>query len=230
MLVSIMMPAYNAASYIDDAINSILDQTYMNWELIIVDDGSDDDTYTRALAYRDHRIMVLRQPHKGCPAARNACISKMRGAIFVRQDADDLSDKRRIERQTLYLLQHPECELVSCRMRWLVGDKLIPKKAMPMQPNLYLAGKGGSPVCASIVAWRRVYDKVGYFDETMLAGSDGDWNFRVLKAGMKFGYLDEPLYVQRRHVRQLSQAMRENQRENHERARISAQANPQSGD
>lgn len=220
-LVSIMMPAHNAARYIEAAIESIQAQTYKNWQLCIVDDGSKDETHELALAksFQDSRILVDKIHHQGCPAARNACLAMMTGDIYARQDADDLSEPTRIEDAVQFLLDNKSYDLVSCGLKWLQGDKLLTRRTGPMIAGLYMTGKGGSPVCASIVCWEYVYRKVGGFDETMLAGSDGDWNFRTLAAKMHYGYIPKASYIQRRHPGQLSQAMRNNQRQNHEKSR-----------
>lgn len=216
-----MMPAHNAGLYITEAIESIRNQTYMNWELCIVDDGSVDDTYDIAKDYmlKDSRIRVDQIPHSGCPVARNRCLEMMSGDIYARQDADDITTKDRLEIQVQYLLDYDHSDIVTCRLAWLREGKIIPRTKSPMIPDFYVKGKGGSPVCASIVAWKYVYDRVGGFDVSMLAGSDGDWNFRALEAKMLFSYIDRPMYIQRRHASQLSQALRNNQRQNHERAR-----------
>lgn len=219
--ISVMMPAWNAARYLPIAIESVLRQTYENWELIIHDDGSTDGTFNIAMEYaeKDPRIRVSIFEHRGCPYSRNQCLKRVTGQLIARQDADDTQDKDRLRKQVTFLQEHPEYDIVSTRFKWLKGGALIKKNAAGMDPVKYLAGKGGSPVCASIVAWRSVYDKIGPFDENMLAGSDGDWNFRALKLGYKFGFLDEYLYTQRRHPAQISQAMRGAQRKSHETSR-----------
>ena len=220
-LVSIMMPAWNAGSFIKEAIQSCLDQTYMDWELCIVDDGSDDDTYDIALrqSLKDNRIRVIRLPHKGCPTARNACLAMMTGDIVAKQDADDKQDPTRLEKQVRYLIDHDTIDIVTCRMFWLVDGKLKLQNAMGMNAKTYLSGKSGGPVCASIVAWKYVYDVVGPFHPDQLAGSDGDWNFRALAAKLQWGFLAEPLYIYRRHMGQITKRLSREQRATHEQAR-----------
>lgn len=218
-LVSITMPAYNAGRYIFDAIKSIKRQTYKNWELCIVDDGSEDLTLemAKACARDDERIRVKQIGHSGCPVARNTCFQMSRGSIIARQDADDVCSPTRIEKQVKWLLENPDYDIVSCRFYWLKGMIQVPQKAEGMKPQLYLAGKGGYPVNATIVAWRRVYEAVPFIPQQE-AGSDGDWNFRALHAGFKYGYLSEFLYSQRRHSDQISQRLRAEQRATHNQA------------
>jgi glycosyltransferase EpsE len=199
----------------------MLKQTYQNWELLIHDDGSTDGTFNIAMEYanKDSRIKVSSDQHRGCPYARNRCLKRVTGVMIGRQDADDTQDPTRIQKQVAYLLNNPRHAIVTTRLKWLTGGSITKKRAGAMDRARYLAGKGGSPVCASIVAWRSVYERVGGFDETMLAGSDGDWNFRALAKGYTFGFIDEYLYTQRRHPAQISQAMRGAQHRNHETSR-----------
>lgn len=216
MLVSIMMPAYNAAPFIQAAIQSVLDQTYTDWELCIVDDGSTDPTTYIAKRFSDPRIKVWRIPHAGCPTARNACLEMVTGQVIARLDADDLHDPRRITEQVAMLADY---DIVSCGYKWLKGGVLLNRRSGGMVPELYMTGKGGSPVCASIVCKTEVYDTVGGFDPNKLAGSDGDWNFRALLFPYTWGYLPKPYYTQRRHGKQLSQDKRNMQRAFHEQSR-----------
>ena len=211
-----MMPAYNAAKYIGEAIESCLAQTYQDFELCIVDDGSTDATTYQAKMFNDPRIRVWRIEHAGCPTARNKCLEMCTGEVIARLDADDLHDPRRISQQ-VDLLGH--YDIVSCGYNWLRGSVLMRKPSGGMDAERYMKGLGGSPVCASIVCKREVYDAVGDFDVTKLAGSDGDWNFRALLHPYTWGYLDRPYYTQRRHDNQLSIQQRGIQRAVHEAAR-----------
>lgn len=90
-MVSIIMPSYNAAPYIHDAINSVLNQTYSNWELLIIDDGSTDNTLGIVSDFIDHRIKVFLLPkNKGVSYARNVGLKQSKGNYFTFLDADDL--------------------------------------------------------------------------------------------------------------------------------------------
>ena len=83
------MPAYNASQYISEAIESVLRQSYNNWELLIVNDGSNDDTLEKTKQFDDNRIKVFSQENKGVSAARNVALEKMQGDYFCFLDADD---------------------------------------------------------------------------------------------------------------------------------------------
>ena len=96
-LVSIVMPAYNAAAYIDEAVRSVLAQTYTNWELYIVNDGSTDSTPAILTTFTDPRIHVLHKANGGIGSARNMAMDQLKGDFFCCLDADDVLPQRSLE-------------------------------------------------------------------------------------------------------------------------------------
>ncbi len=113
-LVSVIVPAYNAAQFITHTLESVARQTYRNLEIIVVDDGSTDDTaaIVRSFAARDPRVLLIQQPNAGVAAARNAAIKAARGAFIAPVDADDLWKPEKIERQMRCLLANDRLGLV----------------------------------------------------------------------------------------------------------------------
>lgn len=89
-LVSIIIPAYNASATLSEAIQSVLDQSYPNWELLIINDGSTDDTLQVAKTFRDRRIKIYSQKNLGVSTARNKALTKIQGDFFCFLDADDI--------------------------------------------------------------------------------------------------------------------------------------------
>jgi glycosyltransferase involved in cell wall biosynthesis len=113
-IVTAVMPAYNAARHIGEAIDSVLAQTMSDWELVIVDDGSTDDTMTVLQQYQDPRIRIFHcQVNQGRAAARNIALARARGRYIAVCDADDRSEPIRFERQATFLDAHPEIGIVS---------------------------------------------------------------------------------------------------------------------
>lgn len=111
-LVSIIMPAYNAASFIEEAIHSVLQQSYSNWELIIINDGSQDDTEAKILSFGDSRIRYFSQENQGVSAARNVGLANMRGDYFCFLDADDAYFPDSLEKRIQVLQQNPDVHFV----------------------------------------------------------------------------------------------------------------------
>ena len=112
-LVSIGVPAYNAGITIGAMIRSVIAQSYENWELLIIDDGSKDDTVLVANSFEDSRIKVFSDGNNRKIAARlNQLVSMANGCFFARMDADDEMLPDRLERQVAYLLSHPEVDVL----------------------------------------------------------------------------------------------------------------------
>lgn len=111
--ISVLMPAYNCGKYISAAIRSILSQTFNNFELIIIDDGSTDDTETIVTGFEDKRLKYIRIQHSGTAAALNFGISKCSYDWIARIDADDLNIPDRLEKQVQYLAKNPDIDILS---------------------------------------------------------------------------------------------------------------------
>ena len=112
-MVSIGMPVFNCAGTIAQAISSILNQTFNDWELLIIDDGSTDNTMEIAASFDDPRIIVTRGgENKRLPTRLNECISRAKGRFFARMDGDDIAYPGRLQCQLEYLQSHHEVDLV----------------------------------------------------------------------------------------------------------------------
>ncbi len=215
-LVSILCPAYKAAAYVGRMIDSILEQTYSHWELIIVEDGAEDNLPDVVASYGDSRISLIRSPHVGTPRAANLARSVAKGEIIARQDADDWSHPQRIEKQVL-ALQEEQADLVTCL---LLLAKEASRGRFEFSPHQGGSGcdpydictgdretekKKAGPAWATIMAWRRVWEIVGPCNPTTIS-DDADWIFRALlvEPSFKWAHVDEPLYVYRIHHSQHS--------------------------
>lgn len=121
--VSIIMPVYNTEKFLREAIESILTQTYSNFEFIIINDGSTDKSREIILSYHDPRIIFLdNQSNRGLVAVMNDGISRATGTYIIRSDADDVSLPRRIEQQVSFMEHHQEVGILSAWMR-TIGEK-----------------------------------------------------------------------------------------------------------
>src|SRR4051794_34828743 len=112
--ISVVVPAYNYAQFLPVALDSIIAQTYADWECIIVDDGSTDDTAAVADAYvrRDPRFRYIHQANRGLAGARNTGVRNATGDAIQFLDADDRLLPPKLERHAAYLEAHPECDIV----------------------------------------------------------------------------------------------------------------------
>ena len=117
--VSVAMAVYNCETTLREAIDSIIAQTYTDWELIMCDDGSSDNTLSIALEYAtkyDNILVIQNLSNCGLPASLNNCIKYAQGEYIARMDGDDLSLPERFEKEVTFLDEHPEYAIVSCAM------------------------------------------------------------------------------------------------------------------
>ncbi len=204
--VSIVMPCYNAAQYLDDAIHSLQAQTYDDFELLAVNDGSTDDTQSRLEkhAASDSRVRVFQQKNAGPSAARNTALRHVQGEFLGFLDADDVFLPDKIERQLSFLRQHPDVDLVYSD--YYTGDahlNLTGLTATRMtQTDLLeaVATKNKFPPLVPLLR-RRLLDAVGEFDESLRMSEDWDYWIRCAKVG-SFAYLPGPMVIYRTHEAQ----------------------------
>ena len=139
-LVSIIMSVYNGGQYLLEAVQSILNQTYTNFEFIIVDDGSTDSSYEliTKLSGNNKKVKIFRRPHYGLANSLNFAISKSNGKYIARMDADDISEKLRIEKQVHYLEKNKNIDLLGSNRKYIgVGNsKIIRSSKLPSDNNI----------------------------------------------------------------------------------------------
>lgn len=122
-LVSVIMPIYNGAADLQKALDSILSQTFSDFEVIAINDGSKDDSAALLNAVDDPRVRVVHQDNMGLAATLNRGLSMAQGALVARQDQDDLSHPERLAQQVSYLLSNPDCILLGTAAEIWVGDE-----------------------------------------------------------------------------------------------------------
>ena len=211
-LVSIIMPAYNAETYIGQAIESVLGQSYTNWELVIIDDGSIDQTNAVASKYIDARIRIVRQENGGEAVARNTALRNIRGEFLAFLDADDVYLPDHLESTVGYLSIYNQVDGVYTDGYYIdqLGNRLqtlSSRRRGPFEGNLFEEVVHGSdvfgpPVC--VVLRTSLINKYGLkFDEDIIIGPD--WDFFVKYADLaSFGYIDQATCLYRLHTTNIS--------------------------
>lgn len=205
--VSFVIPSYNAAATIRATIESVLCQTYRDFEVLVVDDGSTDKTAPVVRSF-GHDVRYLYQPNQGLAAARNTGIRATTGEVLVLLDADDMWMPDLLERQVTILKAQPEIDGVYAWVQ-LVDEDGVP---LPDQMRTRLNGDiirrlllGGNSVLFSMLAVRRsVFDRVGLFDPVFRQAQDWDMTLRMAVAGVRLACIPQPLVLRRLHVHNLS--------------------------
>jgi len=204
--VSIIIPTYNRAHLIVECLESVLSQTYGDYEVIVVDDGSTDNTEDVIKPYLD-RIRYIKQENKGNAGARNSGIDLAKGEILAFNDSDDLWFPDKLEKQVDYLDKHSEVDMVCGNGVFFGNHKLEGKNVVPEKRSVPLERNGvtlsdifmkSSLRTPTMVVRRKVFDVVGGFDPDFKVCVDLDFAFRVL---MQFSvaFMNEPLFKLRKH-------------------------------
>lgn len=199
--ISVLMPAYNAERYVEQAVHSILDQTFTDFEFLIIDDGSTDQTRAtlERLAAEDERIRLVSRPNTGYVAALNEMIDMARAPLLARMDADDVALPERFERQVAYLESHPDCLVVGSAVQVVDsdGDPLcVWNNDVSNHDEIdaqHLIGRRGAVLCHPSVLMRAdAVRAVGRYRSELEPAEDIDLYLRLAERG-RLANLTEPL-------------------------------------
>lgn len=195
--VSVIIPTYNRADMVDSAIQSVLDQTYADWELIVVDDGSQDNTAEVVAGYLDSRIRYIYQENRRLPGARNTGIRASRGEYIALLDSDDVFLPQKLRLQVSTMENNPDLGLVASGWHEVDTQQRIVRTVCPwqFQPALDLNHwLFACPFAPSTVMARRSWlMQVGLFDEDQHYVEDWDLWLRLSLAGCTMAW--EPAVV-----------------------------------
>jgi glycosyltransferase involved in cell wall biosynthesis len=183
-LISVLIPAYNAGQFIADALDSIVANNYPNIQIIVVDDGSTDDTEEK-VRFHPAQITLIQQGNQGANMARNRGLDAVQGEIIAFLDSDDMWTAHKISIQ-LPLLKN--------------ADIVMGKASMMIhhQNEMFRAN-----LCASLFR-KSAFDTVGYFAEDLPYSDDRDWMFRAREIGLRMTTHDDVVHRHRRHDRNLT--------------------------
>lgn len=201
--VSIIMGIYNCASTLSEAIDSLIDQTYSEWKLIMCDDGSTDGTFQIAARYRDEYpdkiVLIKNESNKGLNYTLNHCLEFADTEYIARMDGDDISLPSRLKVEIEFLDSHPEYAIVSSPMIYFDEHGEWDRGIGNGEVNPRNAAKG-TPLChAPCMVRKDAYDGVGGYsvDKRLLRVEDYDLWIKMLAKGYKGYNLKNPLYMMR---------------------------------
>jgi glycosyltransferase involved in cell wall biosynthesis len=204
--VSVIIPSYNSAKYLGDAVDSVLSQAFRDFEVIVIDDGSTDNTEALIRGYGE-AVRYIRQRNAGVAAARNRGINESRGHYVAFLDADDTWHPNKLQEQVTALRKNPG--YLACYTAFtVVGSDLTPlrniRKKRPGKTleDLLLLGNVVGSIC-TFLCERSLFEIAGGFDP--LLSQCADWDMWVRIAGRtEFLYLDVPLATYRQHSANMS--------------------------
>lgn len=195
-LVSVVIPTFNRANIVTNAIESVLNQTYKNTEIIIVDDGSTDNTRELLLTYKD-KIRYVNKTNGGASSARNLGIKQARGEYIAFLDSDDIWLPTKIEKQINVIKENNDMGIVITEIEF-IGEagrrnysrfrRILPYDGFMFEHFL----KNPQITCSCILIRKNILDKVGVFDESLNTGEDIDLMLRILSI-FKIAVIEEPL-------------------------------------
>jgi glycosyltransferase involved in cell wall biosynthesis len=207
-LISVIVPTYNHEKFLPAAIQSILQQTYVNFEIIIVNDGSSDGTKDYLNQIHSTKIKVIHQDNQGLAAARNMGIKHAQGSLIALLDSDDMMDRQRLAIQANSLRDDPATHILYTSVNLIDGSNRFigTIRREPIDPKNFLSlmyFRNQIPTPSTLLARRIVFETFP-FNENLRIGEDLEWIIRCAHQ-FQFRYLDQPLTLYRRHKDNLSE-------------------------
>jgi glycosyltransferase involved in cell wall biosynthesis len=200
-MISVIIPTYNSERYISECLNSVINQTYSNLEIIVVDDGSTDNTNVIVNSVMDYRIKYFYKENGGVASARNLGITKSTGLFIAFLDSDDFWHKEKLERQIKLMADY---DFVYC------NHNTIDKNGIEMEYKLPCPISGRDDIkkailssntitgsCSTVFMKKVVLDKVGLFNSNLRIGEDWEYWAKVVWNEFKIGFIEENLAVLR---------------------------------
>lgn len=196
-LVSIIVPCYKHAHYLSEALQSVLEQSYVNWECIVVNDGSPDNTdeIARQWLAKDTRFQYIYKENGGLSSARNTGIIKSKGEFILPLDADDCIDKDFLNKLVPVLQQNDSLAIVSCYSKFFLDNKTNIIHELKPKGRKYQDLLFQNHLVAASLYRKKCWEEVGGYDESMKKGFE-DWEFwlNLTKRGWEFTFVEEFLF------------------------------------
>lgn len=194
-LISVIIPVYNGAAFLEEALESVFAQGMADLELVVVDDGSTDPSAEVADAFDS--VRVIRQPNAGAAAARNTGLANTTAPLIAFLDADDVWPEGRLQRLLTAIEADTSLGAVIGQLEMVVAENGGFRSVMPPQFGFQFG---------TALIRRSVFETVGRIDETMRYSEDVDWFMRAREAGVRIGQISEVTTLYRQHCDSLTAA------------------------
>ena len=198
--VAVIVPIYNGSAYLSETLDSLLSQTFGDFELLAIDDGSTDGSSDVVGSFKDERVRLIHKEHGGLCTALNLGIAEARAPYIARSDQDDISFPERLKRQLQMMTDHPEAlglfaysTKFGSKHRWSNADKMVmaPGKLKEYEPM-----EDGCLLCSTMFVRTEALRSIGGFRQEYYPADDWDMECRLAQAG-KVLILREPLIAYR---------------------------------
>lgn len=204
-IVSIVIPCFNSEKYLAQTLESVKRQSFQNWECLVIDDGSRDQTAEIAQRYVDFdpRFKFFSQKNSGVSAAYNQGIIKSQKKYIAFIDSDDIWLSKMLETSIDFLKRNSKIDIVSCGWQNIDKNDRIESKiytpwhTFPFKEEMML--RGALFMSSTTVIKREVFNKAGLFDENLRSAEDWDLWLRFIKNDFSFGFIKQPFLLYRRH-------------------------------
>jgi len=216
--ISVIMSVYNGSRYLNESIASILSQTFTDWEFIIINDGSTDNSESIVQGWqnRDERIKLISRGHKGLTISLNEGLSYAQGEYIARMDADDIALPDRFAKQVAFLDENPDHVAVGCRMLVIdpEGMPIFTCSRLTTHEEIdaaYMAGQAGIIGHPAVMIRRRVLQRIGGYREQFTYAQDRDLFLRLAEVG-KLANLPDTLMKFRLNAKSMGHTQRSEQK------------------
>lgn len=204
--IDVIIAVYNGEKFIQEAINTVREQTWSSLNIIVADDGSDDQTVSilERMAQQDHRITLIKRPHAGVSATLNAAIKQSTADYVAFLDADDLWHHQKLEKQMHCLINSDYDLCFSMMQEFESFDKGVETRQKARNGPL----KGYSK--SAFLGRRSLFEQFGHFNEDVAIGDFVEWFSRVIRDGAGSSMLDEILTYRRIHHHNTTRSVQKN--------------------
>ena len=208
--VSVVIPTYNRAGYVSEAVASVLAQTYRDFEVIVIDDGSTDNTPEVVGSYRDAHIRYFYQENRGVSAAMNTGILASTAEYIAILDSDDVLVEEALQKSVAFLDQHPEVGYCFGQS-YTIDESGRPLRSSPRGPRVTFVRDGREEIAQVLMGGRSIgsmvrrscFQEVGLYNTELPMSEDWDMFIRLAKR-YAVGHLAEPIYKLRFHQQQMT--------------------------
>lgn len=206
-LISVIIPTFNRSSLLQRALRSVLNQNYPASEIIIVDDGSTDNTYEELAPLLGPVVKYFKQENKGVAAARNYGIKQASGKWIAFLDSDDEWLSHKLQSQVYYIIQNPDCRMIYCEEIWQRNGARVNQKKIHQKSGGFLFEKCIQQCFigpSTVMIEKDLLEEMNYFDESFVVCEDYDLWLKISSL-YEIGFIPDPLIIKHGgHVDQLS--------------------------